>query len=114
MINADLPAPLLPTDPVTPEPTPGEPEDPPQTTTPGTVPPAADDITADDLLIAAVEAFDDADRALRLGDLAAYQAAVSRAEQFLQQAQLRLAEERLATEPDEEPTSTTATTTASA
>ncbi len=111
MINVDLPTPLLSTEP---EPTPEDPEDPPQTTTPGTVPSAADDITADELLTAAVEAFDDADRALRLGDLAAYQAAVSRAEQFLQQAQSRLAEERFATEPDDEPTSTTATTTASA
>ena len=93
----------------------GDDPTPPTTTPPATADPIPDDLTVDELLDAAGDAFEDADRALRLGDLATYQDAVERAEEPLRRAQTALATERLATE-EEEPAveSTTTTTTASA
>jgi hypothetical protein len=110
MIRSDLEFtpivdPVDPADPVDPDPA-----DPPTDTTvapPTTQPTIPDDATADELLDAAASAFDDADRALRLGDLAGYQDAVSRAEELLLAARDRLTEERLSTEPDPVPTTTT-------
>ncbi len=87
-------------------------EEPPADAPPTTVAPIPDDLTVDELLDAAGAAFEDADRALRLGDLSAYQAAVERAEELLRRAQGALAAERLATE--EPVVESTTTTTASA
>lgn len=111
MIRADVSPDVVPETPADPE-VPADEPDPetPATTAPDPLP---EDLSVDELLSAAGEAFDDADRALRLGDLAGYQDAVSRAEELLRRAQVELAVERLSTEPEDIPETTT-TTTASA
>ncbi len=76
---------------------------------PGTTPetPDSTQMTVEELLAAASQAFDEADQALRAGDLAGYQDAVRRAEGFIAQAR-----DALGVAGD--PTSTTTSTTASA
>jgi uncharacterized membrane protein (UPF0182 family) len=63
------------------------------TTTPGgststTVPPSTGDETIDQLVALAVQALNDADEALRQGDLAGYQAKVDEAQGYLDRAQV--------------------------
>jgi len=80
---------------------------PPETTVPPVTVPG--DSSATELLDAAASAFDAADAALRRGDLAGYQAEVSRAEDFIGRAR-----ELLSVEPDDPPVVTSTQTTDSA
>ena len=80
---------LTPLDPADPVP---DPDDPPDTTTPPVTAPTGDE-TAAELLDLAAAAFNDADAALRAGDLAGYQAAVTEAEGLIAQARELLGRE---------------------
>jgi hypothetical protein len=102
--ESDLPITPEPSDPDGGEPEP-EPADPGTTEPDTTLPPDPVDGTVDELLQQAVDAFAEADEALRAGDLAEYEALVERAERLVDQA----LSQTLGDRPPEPETTTTTT-----